>query len=198
MKKVVVPLLIGFAAAFITGFALQALFTSTGVKDPPNMWWVGALVGVFAAYIAGNLAGNRRVAKADDAERADALSFAAPVGMARIYVYREGFFGMAAGMNVTVDGLLTAQLKSPRFASFVAPPGPHEIRAAFGALAGAQNKVAVETVTLVAGELAVFKVDIGMGAIQNTLRLVRETPSEALRAKFRRWTMVATEGGTFD
>lgn len=196
MKKVLVPLLIGFAAAFITGFALQAMFA--GVKDPPSMWWVGALVGVFAAYIAGNLAGNRKVAKADEAERAAALSFAAPAGMARVYVYREGFFGMAAGMNVTVDGMATAQLKSPRFASFVVPPGPHEIRAAFGALAGAQNKVAVENLTLAEGELAVFKVGIGMGAVQNTLRLMRESPTEDLRSKFRRWTMVATEGGTFD
>ncbi len=189
------PLLIGFAVAFVVGFGLTGLLSSAGVKnaDWTVTWFPATFLGAFSAYIVGNLAGNRKVAAASDADRQAALTFAAPPGACRIYVVREGFVGKAAGLNVTLDGQPVTQLKAPRFTSVVTAPGRHVLGVGFGGLAGPQNTPAEEVLELAAGDVAAVRASISMGALKNTIRLERVPLDDTLRAKLARMTMVGPE-----
>lgn len=151
------------------------------------------ILGAFTAYILANLAGNRRVAAASDADREGALSFSAPANQARLYVVREGFVGKAAGMDVWVDGEHVTQLKAPRYASLLLPPGRHTVAAAFGGLAGAQNNPAEHVLGLEAGQTAVLRLNVSMGALKNSITLQSVPLDEALQRKLRGMKMVAAE-----
>ena len=115
MSKYVVAIVSGFVVAFVVSFEFSALMTAAGESHSNTPLVTGLIMGAFTAYIMANLAGNRKVATADPAAKAQALAFTPPAGKALIYLYREGFVGKAAGLNVAVDGKVVAQLKSPRF-----------------------------------------------------------------------------------
>ena len=120
-------LLIGGAGvvAFIVFFALGFVGTSRG-----GMGYILLLLlivfGVLGSFIAFNLRNNRSVPMADDAARAAALSPPGP-DEARLIVVREGFVGKMQGMDVTVDGNVVTQLKSPRFVAIPLSPGKHVV-----------------------------------------------------------------------
>ncbi|WP_395645705.1 hypothetical protein [Terricaulis sp.] len=82
--------------------------------------------------IARNLMSNRKVKDATPQERARALAFEPEPGRGVVYVMRTQFIGMAVGVNLIVDGVEVAQIKSPRFTRFSVSPGAHRIAAYVG------------------------------------------------------------------
>lgn len=188
--KYVMPLVWGFVVAFLVGFGLKQLETAAGEPLGITLWLAPMFLGALTAFVLANLAGNRKVAAASGAERQAALSSPPPAGKALLVVWREGFVGMAAGLNVTVDGVARAQLKSPRFVVIPLEPGVHEVNAAFGGLAGAQNNASAVRLTVAAGETAVIKATLSMGALKNTVNLNLVEDVEAARRKLAGVTMV--------
>src|SRR5271169_442776 len=176
MSKYIGPILIGLAAGVVTAIILGALIGGGWITT-----YCAAFIGVITAYLLANLAGNRKVAKASDADRARALTFEAPADKALLYIYREGFVGMAAGLNIAVDARDIAQLKSPRFTCVALSPGPHKVTAAFGGLAGPQNKPASFDVDAVAGGVTALRVGISMGLLQNGIAFTPQTDLEAAK-----------------
>lgn len=188
--RYVMPLVWGFIVAFVLGFGLKQLEVASGEPLGMTLWLSPMFFGALVAFLLANLAGNRKVANASSAERQAALAFQPPAGKALLVVWREGFVGMAAGLNVTVDGVVRAQLKSPRFVVMALDPGVHEVNAAFGGLAGAQNNASAVKLTVAAGEVAVVKATLSMGALKNTVNLNLVEDVEAARRKLAGVTMV--------
>lgn len=194
MNKIVLWCLIGFGIALVVGLALGGFAGANGADLGVAPWILGGLLGAFVAYIGGNLAGNRKVATASTEARDKALAFDALPGHALLIVYREGFVGMAAGMNVMLDGQMAAQLKSPRFTALNLAEGDHTVSFGFGGLAGAQNNAAEVRVPAVAGQVIALKAAMAMGALKNTITVewVEAYPSE-LRERLKGMKMVAAD-----
>lgn len=188
--RYIMPLVWGFIVAFVLGFGLKQLEVASGEPLGMTLWFSPLFFGALTAFLLANLAGNRKVANASSSERQAALSFTPPAGKALLVVWREGFVGMAAGLNVTVDGAVRAQLKSPRFVVIPLDPGVHEVNAGFGGLAGAQNNASAVRLTVAAGEVAVVKATLSMGAFKNTVNLALVEDVEAARRKLAGVTMV--------
>jgi len=129
----------------------------------------GAFLGAVTFYGLWNMSGNRKLAAASAAQRALALSFTPPEGHALIYVVRKGFVAKAAGMDITVDDVLRAQIKAPQFTCLVVAPGSHRLEAALGGGAGRQSKGLTEHLTLAPGEIAGLRIAVKMGAVDGTL-----------------------------
>lgn len=194
MNKIVLWCIIGFAVAFVLIFGLSTWAASMGTSFGIANWIFGGFIGAFVAFIGGNLAGNRKVAIASGEERNTTLSFQPQPGHALLVIYREGFVGMAAGMNVNLDGQPVAQLKSPRFTALNLTPGEHVVTFGFGGLAKAQNHQAEVVVPAVDGQVIALKATMAMGALKNTIAVewVEAYPSE-LREKLARMKMVAAD-----
>jgi hypothetical protein len=193
MSKYVVAIVTGVVVAFVVSFGLSAVYTAAGDGGSHMPLISGILVGAFTSYIMANLAGNRKVATADEAAKAEALSFTPPPGKALIYLYREGFVGKAAGLNVSVDGKVVAQLKSPRFTCVAVSPGEHRLSAAFGGLAGPQNASAETPVSLADGQTAAFRYGVSMGLMQNTIAVTPMPDLEAVKAALARMPMTVPD-----
>lgn len=196
MSKTVVWALVGMAIALLLAFSLNALAASTGANLGFSGWFFPVMIGLFVAYIGGNLAGNRRTPKASAEARAKALALTAEPDAALLVVFREGFMGKAAGMNVALDGREFAQLKSPRFTAIRIAPGSHTLRVAFGGLAGPQNNAGEEVFSVAVGQVAVFRATLAMGALKNTIRL--EAVGDDLdwvRGRLERMPMTAPDSG---
>jgi hypothetical protein len=193
MQKYVWPLIWGFLVAAVVGFGLKSLETASGESLGMTSWWTPTFLGFITFFVLANLAGNRKVANASGAERDQALSLTPPAGHGQILVYREGFVGKAAGLNVTVDGVIRAQLKSPRFVVLPVTPGSHRVGAGFGGLAGAQNKEGDETVAVAAGQTVVMRATLSMGMLKNTVKLERIDDHEGVQRRLRGITMVKAE-----
>lgn len=191
MGKYAKPVLVGFVVAFVVSGGLGFLAAAAGgdVGFIPAL--VGGLFGVFTAYIMANLVGNRKNVAASDTDKSAAVAFQPQPGKALLIVMREGFVGKAVGLNVTVDGRVVAQLKSPRFISVPLEVGSHELQVAFGGLAGQQNRPDAERFGTGAGEVVVYAVHVSMGALKNTILLKRIDPDAALSAKLKGMTMTA-------
>ena len=124
----------------------------------------------------------------------DAFVAMAPVaGKALVYVYREGFVGKAAGMNVAVDGKPIAQLTSPRFTVVTVSPGQHMVSAAVGGLAGSQNKTAEEVFTAEAGGVHAFRITLSMGMLQNSIQLAPMPDLAVVKAALGRMKMTTPD-----
>lgn len=171
MSKYIRPIIIGVVLAFVVAFGMSFLFASIGAPNTGLSIYFGLFIGAFTAYILANLAGNKKVATADSGQQSQALAMTAPTDKALVYVYRQGFVGMAAGLNVMLDGKTVAQLTSPRFTVVTVAPGSHSLSAAFGGLAGAQNKVATEPFTAAAGGVYAFRLTLSMGMLQNSIQI---------------------------
>jgi len=187
------PVIWGFVVAFALGFAMRSLETSAGTSLGWPATFGPAFFGFITFFVLANLAGNRKVQNAGGAERDAALAFRPPEGKALLVVYREGFIGMAAGLNVMLDGKLVAQLKSPRFVVAPVDPGRHELTAAFGALAGAQNNAGAYVFEAKPGDVIPVRATLAMGALKNTVRLEDAGALEAVRQRLSRVTMVKAE-----
>lgn len=191
MSKYAKPIIVGFIVAFVVSGGLSLLASAGGADPGFTPALVGMIFGTFTAYIMANLAGNKKGVAASDADKQAAVSLTPPPGQALLIVMREGFVGMAAGLNVTVDGRVVAQLKSPRFTAIPLSVGSHEMELAFAALAGKQNKPAVERFGAGAAEVVVYRAKVAMGALQNTIALERIHADADLSNKLRGMTMTA-------
>jgi hypothetical protein len=179
--------LIGFAVAFLVSLVLGVLGAGTSAG------LLGMMLGIFTWYILSNLSSNRKVANVPDADRLAALSAPPPPGYGLVYVYREGFIGMAVGFDVALDGVTVAQLKSPRFTRLVVPSGSHSLAGGPKGFAGAQNKIGVTSFTLAAGETQVYRLKSQMGMLQNSVAVTPEPNPASILPKFAAMTMVAPE-----
>lgn len=193
MQRYIMPLVWGFIVAFVVGFGLNRLEAAAGEPLGPMTLWTPMFLGALTAFLMANLAGNRKVTNATPYERDQALAFTPPDGQGLLVVYREGFVGKAAGLNVTVDGTVRAQLKSPRFVCLPLAPGSHQVGAAFGALAGAQNNAGNLSFTVAEGQAVVVRATLSMGMLKNTVNLERIDDVDGVRRKLGGMTMVKPE-----
>ncbi|MBX7248077.1 MAG: DUF2846 domain-containing protein [Caulobacteraceae bacterium] len=193
MNKYVWPAVWGVLVAFVLGFLMSLV--SAAAQEPMGFagWFPPTFFGALTFYLLANLAGNRKAANATSAERDAALALRPPAGQGQILVYREGFVGKAAGLNVSVDGAVRVQLKSPRFVVLPVAPGNHTVTTAFGGLAGAQNNAGEQTVSVAGGETVVLRATLSMGLLKNTVRLERMDDHDAVRRRLRGVTMVKPE-----
>ena len=191
MNKSVKPVIVGFILTFVTA-ALLSFIGSAGGRDAgftPTL--VGIIFGTFTWYIMANLAGNLKAKAATPEAKGAAVALRPEPGKAMLIVFREGFVGKAAGLNIIVDGQPRAQLKSPRFTAIALDPGSHEIETAFGALAGKQNRASHETFSVVAGDVVIFTAKISMGALKNTISVERITPNQTISDRLSDMVMTA-------
>lgn len=191
MGKYAKPIIVGFIVTFVVSGGLSAFVAAAGGDAGFVPALVGGLFGVFTAYIMANLVGNRKNVAASEADKQAAVAFQPQPGKALLIVMREGFVGKAVGLNVTVDGRLVAQLKSPRFIAVPLEVGQHDMEVAFGGLASQQNRPDAERFGTGAGEVVVYAVQVSMGALKNTILLKRITGGPELSARLKGMTMTA-------
>lgn len=168
LRIALMAFLIAGAISFVLSFTVTALGAPAAA---PMMGMIGALLGFIVVMIFWNLSGNRKVAAADPAQRAQALTFTPREGQALIYLIRTGFVAKAAGMNISVDGMNATQLRSPQFTCLEVAPGTHEIVAAFAGGAGAQSNPQALSLTVQAGEAVALRFTIKLGGTKNAIAI---------------------------
>lgn len=183
MPKWLQAALIGFGVALVVGFGLSAILSGNGEDNTTVVLFNAVVWGAIAAYIFGNLAGNRSIATASDADKEAALARKAPLGKALLYVYREGFVAKLAGLNIAVDGNNMAQLKAPRFTVLTIPAGQHKLTAQFGGLAGAQNKTGELSFDAPAGGTVAVRINMQMGMLKGSVQFTPESDIAAALQK---------------
>src|ERR1700761_1231969 len=193
MSKMIRAVVIGFVVAFVVGLAIGMLNAATPGTEPMSPTFWGGFAGVLTAFILGNLAGNRRIANASNADRDAALTRSPPPGKALLYVYRSGFVAKLAGLNVAIDGRPVAQLKSPRFTLITIPARPVMLTTAFGGLAGPQNKKGELTVDASGGGIYVVQITLGFGWVQGQVKLTQEANGETARKALASFAMTPAD-----
>jgi hypothetical protein len=187
LNKYVSAIVIGVVTGLAGGILIKMFVFPVG--DEP--YFYGAGIAVFFAYILANLAGNRKVAAASETEREEALAMQPPPGKALLIPYREGYVAKLAGMNLALDGQEFVQLTAPKFACLVVTPGRHTLTAAFGGLAGPQSKNAGLEFDLLAGGVAVIRIQARIGALQGKIAFTPETDLAMAKNKLQRMPMAA-------
>jgi hypothetical protein len=182
LKKQLTFVAIVAVVAFLTSFLLAMITAAAATPPTVSPAFIGLIFGVVAGSVYMGLSTNRKMVIADDAARARALQ-GAPADSAQLIVLREGFYGKAAGVDVSVDGEVRTQLKSPRFAALDLTPGRHEVAAQVQG-----RKAAPVTVELVAGETRVLRLKVGMGKPT----FIPEADVAAIRTSLARVPMVAS------
>jgi type IV secretory pathway TrbD component len=186
MNNNVVKLIVfGVAGAFV-GFFLLGVLRASGLGIIADLLML-ACFGVVIFVVVKNLSTNRKVAKADPAVRQAAVDFMAPaLGAAALYIIREGFVGMAVGMDVEIDGRVMTQLKSPRFTRMDMAAGPHKMRVLFTA-----SKTPAELeLNLAPGEIAAVRLSISSGMIGSQV-LAERIDVNTIRTKVANIQMAA-------
>jgi hypothetical protein len=180
----------GFGVALALGVIFSFVFPEGGA---PYLYAAG--IGAFVAYILANLAGNKKVPAASDADRQQALAMRPPPGKALLIPYRQGFVAKMAGLNLALDGNEFAQLTAPKFTAIAISPGRHTLAGAFGGFAGAQSKSANYEFEAADGAVLVVRIDSRMGMVQGAVVFTLETDLAAARAKLERMPMAAADQG---
>ena len=192
MSKYLPGILIGLVVAIGAFFLFNFVFEGGFMP-----FLMAIFFGVFVAYIFANLAGNKKVANASDADKQAALQRQPPPGKALLYVYREGFVAKLAGLNLQLDGKDFAQLTAPKFTCVVVPPGPHRLTCGFGGLAGPQSKKGAYEFTAPADSVAAVGIGVQMGLVQGSMAFTPLTDAQAIRAKLGRMPMTAASPAEF-
>lgn len=195
MSKYAKPIIVGLIVAFVISAGLGFLVSAAGGDAGFIPAMIGGFFGIFTAYIMANLAGTRKGVAASPETKQAAVAFRPEPGKAMLIVMREGFVGKAAGLDVSLDGRVVAQLKSPRFTAIPLEVGSHEMQLAFGGLAGAQNRAVGERFGAGVGEVIAYRIKVSMGAVQNTIAVERLLVDAALSTKLAGMTMTAPEAG---
>lgn len=182
MSKAVRAVIFGVLVAVAVSAAMAYLDAVTGKSDMTTDVIIGAVFGAITAYVFGNLAGNRSIANAGNAERATALIRTPPPGKMLLYIQREGFVAKMAGLNIAIDGRPVAQLKAPRFTLIVVPARQTTLSAGFGGLAGPQNRAGEIVIDPPPGGIAVVKIAVAMGLVQGSLRFTVQPNPQGARA----------------
>ena len=182
LSKQLIFVAIVFGVAMLTSFVLAFIASAAAGRSgqPLPSPIIGLSLGVVAGAVYLGLAGNKRVALASGDARQAAL---APVGdgSARVIVFRRGFVGKLAGVDVYLDGAARTQLKSPRFAALTVSPGVHTLETRM------QNKPS-KALAVEAFANATVIVEIEVGMKQATP--VQRTDDAGLRAVLASTPMV--------
>ena len=177
-------IIIGVVAGF-------AMFFLASMVDGPDL--LSVLIGVTGSIaVAGiliSLSGNRKLATAVGAEKEAALTLAPAPGQALLVVTRQGLVGKLVGLNLSLDGRLFTQLKSPAFTIVEVAPGAHTLTTGFGG-PETRDKAGAYAFEAAAGAVVAVVVTVSVGAV----RFAPETDLEALRRKLRGMPMVLPEG----
>lgn len=187
MNKYVQAIVIGVVAGIAVGILIKAFVFTDG--PAPYLYGVGTAV--FTAYILSNLAGNKKVAAAGDAERTFALAMRPPPGKALLIPYREGFVAKMAGMNLAIDGRDFVQLTAPKFTCLTIEPGRHVLSGVFAGLAGPQSKAANVEFDAPPDSVTVVRISANMGLVQGVIKFAREDDVATARMKLQRMPMAA-------
>lgn len=193
MSKYIPAIVVGFLVAVLVSGGLAFFFSSAGADAGYLPMMVGAFLGVFTAYIMANLAGTKLGKAATPEQKQAVLDFRPEAGRALLIVYREGFVGKAAGMDLSVDDQFVAQLKSPRFTAISVSPGGHQLSMAFGGLAGKQNKPTLEGFIAAPGDVIAFRATMQMGMMKNRIVVERIESDDALVQRLKPMIMIAPE-----
>ncbi|SPU52640.1 Protein of uncharacterised function (DUF2846) [Brevundimonas vesicularis] len=193
MSKYIPAIVVGFLVALLVSAGLAFFFSSAGADAGYLPLMVGAFLGVFTAYIMANLAGTKLGKAATREQKQAVLGFSPEPGHALLIVYREGFVGKAAGMDLSVDDRFVAQLKSPRFTAISVLPGGHQLWMAFGGLAGKQSKPTVEGFIAAPGDVIAFRATMQMGMTKNRIVVERITTDQDLVRRLTPMIMIAPE-----
>ena len=193
MSKYIPAIVVGFLVAALVSAGLAFFFSSAGADAGYLPLMVGAFLGVFTAYIMANLAGTKLGKAATREQKQAVLGFSPEPGHALLIVYREGFVGKAAGMDLSVDDRFVAQLKSPRFTAISVLPGGHQLSMAFGGLAGKQSKPTVEGFIAAPGDVIAFRATMQMGMMKNRIVVERITTDQDLVRRLTPMIMIAPE-----
>ena len=193
MSKYIPAIVVGFLVAALVSAGLAFFFSSAGADAGYLPMMVGAFLGVFTAYIMANLAGTKLGKAATREQKQAVLGFSPEPGHALLIVYREGFVGKAAGMDLSVDDRFVAQLKSPRFTAISVLPGGHQLSMAFGGLAGKQSKPTVEGFIAAPGDVIAFRATMQMGMMKNRIVVERITTDQDLVRRLTPMIMIAPE-----
>lgn len=194
MSKYIPAIAVGFLLAFVISAGLAFFFSSVGADAGYLPMMVGGFVGVFTAYIMANLAGTKLGKAATPEQKQAVLDFRPHFhDQALLIVYREGFVGKAAGMDLSVDDRFVAQLKSPRFTAISVSPGGHQLSMAFGGLAGKQNKPTLEGFIAAPGDVIAFRATMQMGMMKNRIVVERIESDDALVQRLKPMIMIAPE-----
>ena len=95
-------------------------------------------------------------------ERLQAFSTPASLEHGSLIVFRFGLPSKFLGMNITLNRVWFAQLKSPRFTRIVALPGTYELGAAFSSFAANKSCPAALPVEIVSGRITIVGIAVGM------------------------------------
>lgn len=194
MSKYIPAIILGFVVGLVVSFGLTLLFSSLGARSGYVSMMVGAFLGVFTAYIMANLVGTKRGKAATPEQKQAALSLRPQFhDQALLIVYREGFVGKAAGLDLSVDDRFVAQLKSPRFTAVSVASGGHQLAMAFGGLAGKQNKPTLEGFIAAPGEVIAFRATMQMGMMKNRIVVERISADQDLVQRLKPMIMIAPE-----
>ena len=193
MSKYIPAIVVGFLAAVLVSFGLSAFVAASGGDAGYLPSFLGLMVGVFTAYIMANLAGTRLGRAATPEQKQAVLDFQPEPGQALLIIFREGFVGKAAGMDLSVDDRFVAQLKSPRFTAVSVAPGGHQVSMAFGGLAGKQNKPTVEGFIAKPSDVVAFRAVMQMGMMKNRIVVERIESDDALVQRLKPMIMIAPE-----
>jgi hypothetical protein len=194
MSKYIPAIVVGFLVAALVSFGFSAFMAAAGADAGYLPTLLGMMLGVFAAYIMANLAGTKLGKAATPEQKQAVLDFRPQFSdQALLVVYREGFVGKAAGMDLSVDNRFVAQLKSPRFTAISVSPGGHQLSMAFGGLAGKQNKPTVEGFIAAPGDVIAFRATMQMGMMKNRIVVERIESDDALVQRLKPMIMIAPE-----
>lgn len=191
MTKYVPALVTGSVVSVAISFVLGLAASASGQPPSLSTWLPGMIFGVLTAFVMANLVGTKGSKAATPAQKEAALAFRAEPGQALLIVFREGFVGKAVGLNLMLDGVAAAQLKSPRFTALSIAPGAHTLSAGFGGLAASQNRPVEEAFTVSPGDVVAFRAVMSMGMAKNTIRLERIDDRASLGSKLKAMIMVA-------
>lgn len=166
----------------LVGFVLGALGIDGMTRITCSIAFASA-----GTVIANGLANNRKAVRVSSADKRDLLSRRPPADRATLFLYRRGYNGMAAGVDVTIDGVTVAQLKSPACTRLDLSPGQHRIGARMAA--GTGGKPGMAELTMRAGDTVAVQIKMGFGKVT----LERQPDIDTVRQLLSRMTMVMPE-----
>jgi hypothetical protein len=193
MSKYMRAVLIGVVVGFVVAFGLGALYAMNGIRGSSMPTLSGLGAAVLTMYLLANLAGNRSGPGATADQKVKALAAQAPAGKALLYLYRQGFVAKLAGLNVSIDGRVAAQLKSPRFTCITVAPGTYVVTAGFGGLAGPQNKTSELTVQIPPDSIVALRMTMQMGMLQGSVAIVQQTDLAPVLRVLAGMTMISPD-----
>ncbi len=176
--------------SFIIGAVIGGFLGGLAGYGPIMCGIFGLAFGLIAGSIAHNLSGNKKVAMADPKLQAAAATMSPPEGKCGIYIVRKGFVGGKQGMDLTIEGAGSTQIKSGLYAYAEVEPGHHNIIAKPAKNAKEETKIQITTH---GNDTVVVQAGLSMGAVNNSADLKIVTDATEAKALVAGAKMVALE-----